>query len=70
MISGHHDGNKASEVEPAVRLVSHIRDNTDLDGTDRLIASCREECGLEPDVTKGMVEKAFTEAEELAQLLQ
>jgi HD-like signal output (HDOD) protein len=70
MISGHHNGDKAAEVEPAVRLVSHIRDNTDLDGSDRFIESCREECGLEPDVTRGMVEKAFTEAEEFSQLLQ
>ena len=43
---------------------------TDLDGTDIFIESCREECGLEPDVTRGMVEKAFTEAEEFSQLLQ
>ena len=70
MIAGHHSGENASAVEPAVRLVSHIRDNTDLDGTDRFIESCREECGLAPEVTRGMIEKAFEEAEQLSQLLQ
>jgi HD-like signal output (HDOD) protein len=70
MISGHHQEDKTSEVEPAVRLVAHIRDNNEMDGTDRLIESCREEFGLEPDTTKGMIDKAFEEAEQLAQLLQ
>ena len=70
MISGHHQEDKASEVEPAVRLVAHIRDNNEMDGTDRLIECCREEFGLEPDTTKGMIDKAFEEAEQLAQLLR
>lgn len=70
MISGHHSGEKAPNVETAVRLVSYIRDNTDLDGTDRLIEYCREECGMAPEVTREMVEKAFKEAEQLSRLLQ
>ena len=70
MISGHHNGDKPPEVEPAVRLVSHIRDNNELDGTDKFIESCQEEFGLEPDTTREMVQKAFEEAEHLSQMLQ
>ena len=70
MISGHHHEDKTSEVEAAVRLVSHIRDNNELDGTDKFIESCREEFGLEPDTSRAMVEKAFEEAEHLSQMLQ
>ncbi len=70
MISGHHNEGSTVDVEPAVRLVAHIRDNTDLDGRDRLIESCREEFDLEPDTTSTMVEKAFEEAGQLAQLMQ
>ena len=70
MMSGHHQGDRTAEVEPAVRLVAHIRDNNEMDGNDRLIESCREEFGLEPGTIREMIKRTFEEAEQLAQLLQ
>jgi len=70
IISGHHHEGKPSEVEAAIRLVGHLRDNNEMDGTDRSIESCREESGLEPDTSREMIGRAFEEAEKRAQLLQ
>jgi len=69
MISGHHNGDKDSGVEPAVRLVSYIRDSNELDGTDSLIESCHEEYGLSRETMEEMVQKSFEEAEQFSQML-
>jgi HD-like signal output (HDOD) protein len=69
MVSEHHHGDGNPEVEPALRIASHIRDSDESDGTDAIIEVCRESFHLEPDVTKGMIEKAFEDAMEFYQAL-
>lgn len=58
-------------VDPAVYLVSHIRYNSDLEGaldTDLLLEIAEEELKLSKETMIPLIEKAFSDAEELARI--
>lgn len=70
MISEHHNYDKDSTIEPAVRLSSYIRDTNDKDGTEVIIESCQQEFALGSDVVVRMIQKTFEDAENFSQMLQ
>ena len=69
-ISGHHDLDGESQVEPAIKLVSYIRGSDEEDATDIIVNLCIEEFGMEQDTTMEMINKAFEDAKELAKMLK
>ena len=69
-ISGHHDLDGESQVEPAIKLVSYIRGGDKEDATDIIVNLCIEEFGMEQDTTMEMINKAFEDAKELAKMLR
>lgn len=70
MISAHHNWDNNTEVEPAVRLVSLIRDGNHKESIDTLIETCQKDFGLNQDIILKLTEKAFEDAEEFSQILR
>jgi HD-like signal output (HDOD) protein len=68
-IRDHHSLQASdSEVLPAVKLVSLLRETCEADGIDALVERSRSEYGLQPDWIQEAVQVAEQEAEELAKL--
>lgn len=70
-IDAHHpeEGGEHA-VDPAIQLVSLIRETEVVPGVERLIETCRDDYNLAPDRVLGSVQGAFDEAGELAALLR
>ena len=70
-IRGHHgDADADSRPEPAVRLVSCIRDDVDEWGRESLLESCDREFGIDAETATTMIATAFEHAEEFARALK
>ncbi|MCF6289690.1 MAG: HDOD domain-containing protein [Desulfobacterales bacterium] len=65
-IDGHHGPTDSSRIDPAVRLVAHLRYNDENDGTEKLLAACREEFQMETGLVGNMIDASFAEAEKIA----
>ncbi len=68
-IGGHH-GSTETDVDPAVKLVSHLRYNDEDDGRGEIISACWEEYHVEEELVRNMIEKAFEDAEKTAEIFQ
>jgi len=69
-IVGHHGPCLDKESEPAVRLVSHIRESNEETGVARIIEQASQEHGLDPKTVERIIEEAWDHAAELVQLLR
>jgi len=69
-LSGHHDWDEKSQVEPAIKLVSYIRGGDKEDDTDIIINLCIEKFGMEQNMATEMINKAIEDAKELAKMLR
>jgi HD-like signal output (HDOD) protein len=63
-IGGHHDDGAAG-VEPAVKLVSRIRDDSEQDGVEPLVEASRS-FGLEEEEVRNLVTTSFAQADEFS----
>ena len=68
-ISGHHSWNGESNTEPAVRLVSLLRDNDEVDSLAPLVEKCRLEFGMDEEKISEMISNAFEDAKDLSHSL-
>ena len=66
-ISAHHHCDVP--VDPAIHLVSYIRETDASPGVDQLVEVCRDQYNLAPDDVTATVAGAFEEAEEVAALI-
>ena len=69
-IAGHHSQEKDAEVEPAIELVSHIREDNEDDTFEKLATLCVEKYDMNEDMVMDMVRAAFEDAEELSEILR
>ncbi len=69
-IADHHKPVGDSRAEPAVMLVSFVRDSDRSEGMDILTSNCREQFGIDPESLSEMLDTATKDAEELAGMLQ
>ncbi len=65
-INGHHGSTDSGRIDPAVRLVAHLRYNDQEDGTRELLRACREEFQMETDLVAGMIDSSFAEAKKIS----
>jgi HD-like signal output (HDOD) protein len=69
-IANHHVDINASESEPAVKIVSLIKNHTDSYGTDKLIYICKTQFGFSKHQISEIIQRTFDDAEEFSQMLQ
>lgn len=70
IIAKHHEPGVSDRVVPAaVQLMSHTREAESDDANDKLIELARNDYGLEPDWTLGVIEASEVAAGQLAELL-
>ncbi|MBN1292825.1 MAG: HDOD domain-containing protein [Candidatus Latescibacteria bacterium] len=65
----HHIENKNIDVEPAIVIVSHIRDNYDENIVDKLVELCTQKYGMDAEKVVLITKTALENAEEFSQML-
>ena len=69
-IAGHHDRNSDNQPEPAIILVSYLRDSSVDDGTDAIVKACHDSYGIGNDAALDLIKHALDDAEEYCQSMK
>jgi HD-like signal output (HDOD) protein len=68
-IGGHHGSDEEIKVDPAIRLVAHLRYNDASDGTEKILFDCRETFHISEELVRDMISTSFEEAKKISQIL-
>ncbi len=69
-IASHHVDLNTSESEPAIKIVSLIKNNNDSNGTEKLIYICETQFGFSKHHISEIIQRTFDDAKEFSQMLQ
>lgn len=69
-IASHHVDLETSEADPAVKIVSLLKNHTDHTGADEMVHLCCTKFGFSKQEITGIVKKAFDDADDFSQMLQ
>lgn len=69
-ISSHHVDLKTSETEAAIKIVSLLKNNSDSNGTKKLMHICETQFGFSKHQISEIVQRTFEDAEEFSLMLQ
>lgn len=69
-IASHHLDFETSEADPAIKIVSRLKTNTDFNGTTEMVHICQDKFGFSKPEISEIIQKAFDDAEEFSQMLQ
>ncbi len=65
-IEEHHGDTNKLELGLAVELVSHLREDDKVPGTEIVIESLKEACGIPPEEAEQTIADAFGQAQDLS----
>ncbi len=69
-IASHHLDFDASEVDPAIKIVSGLKTNTDFNGATEMVHVCKTKFSFSNPEISEIIKKAFDDAEDFSQMLQ